>query len=131
MKTFAPIIVFMKKLLLLVLISFSCLIVLLSCSTTERPKEEIKVEEVKLDANKTVIKLIRNPEENSDSLYYDYKLPDEEEVPDFLQGEELQEFSSDDMESVSSCENMEEMTAEEVVDALTETEESANEEEIG
>lgn len=77
------------------------------------------------------IKLIRNPEENSDSLYYDYKLPDEEEVPDFLQGEELQEFSSDDMESVSSCENMEEMTAEEVVDALTETEESANEEEIG
>lgn len=51
----------MKKLLLLVLISFSCLIVLLSCSTTEKPKEEIKVEEVKLGANKTVFKLIRNP----------------------------------------------------------------------
>ena len=51
----------MKKQLLLVLISFTCLVVLLSCSTTERPKEEIKVEEVKLDANKTVIKLIRNP----------------------------------------------------------------------
>ena len=51
----------MKKQLLLVLISFTCLVVLLSCSTTEKPKEEIKVEEVKLDANKTVIKLIRNP----------------------------------------------------------------------
>ena len=76
------------------------------------------------------IKLIRNPEENSDSLYYDYKLPDEE-VPDFLQGEELQEFSSDDMESVSSCENMEEMTEEEVVDALTEDEQQITEEEIG
>ena len=51
----------MKKLLLFVLISFTCLIVLLSCSTTEKPKEEIKVEEVKLGANKKVIKLIRNP----------------------------------------------------------------------
>ncbi|MGN1189158.1 MAG: hypothetical protein ACI4SL_02050 [Candidatus Ornithospirochaeta sp.] len=51
----------MKKILLLVLISFSCLIMLLSCSTTEKPKEEIKVEEVILSSNKTVIKLIRNP----------------------------------------------------------------------
>ena len=51
----------MKKLLLLVLISFTCLVVLLSCSTTEKPKEEIKVEEVKLSYNKIAIKLIRNP----------------------------------------------------------------------
>lgn len=51
----------MKKLLLLVLISFTCLVVLLSCSTTEKPKEEIKVEEVKLSNYKTAIKLIRNP----------------------------------------------------------------------
>ena len=50
----------MKKLLLLVLISFTCLVVLLSCSTTEKPKEEIKVEEVKLSYNKKAIKLIRN-----------------------------------------------------------------------
>lgn len=77
------------------------------------------------------IKLIRNPEENSESLYYDYKLPDEEEVPDFLQGEELQEFSSDESETDTSCEENPEMTEEEVVDALTETEEPANEEEIG
>ena len=76
------------------------------------------------------IKLIRNPEENSDSLYYDYKLPDEEEVPDFLQGEELQEFSSDESAADTSCEENPEMT-EEDVDALTETEEPANEEEIG
>lgn len=77
------------------------------------------------------IKLIRNPEENSESLYYDYKLPDEEEVPDFLQGEELQEFSSDESAADTSCEENPEMTEEEVVDALTETEEPANEEEIG
>ena len=77
------------------------------------------------------IKLIRNPEENSDSLYYDYKLPDEEEVPDFLQGEELQEFSSDESAADTFCEENPEMTEEEVVDALTETEEPANEEEIG
>ena len=77
------------------------------------------------------IKLIRNPEENSDSLYYDYKLPDEEEVPDFLQGEELQEFSSDESAADTSCEENPEMTEEEIVDALTETEEPANEEEIG
>lgn len=77
------------------------------------------------------IKLIRNPEENSESLYYDYKLPDEEEVPDFLQGEELQEFSSDESAADTSCEENPEMTEEEVVDALTETEAPANEEEIG
>ena len=77
------------------------------------------------------IKLIRNPEENSDSLYYDYKLPDEEEVPDFLQGEELQEFSSDESEADTSCEENPEMTEEEVVDALTEAEQQITEEEIG
>ena len=77
------------------------------------------------------IKLIRNPEENSDSLYYDYKLPDEEEVPDFLQGEELQEFSSDEREADTSCEENPEMTEAEVVDALTEDEQQITEEEIG
>ena len=77
------------------------------------------------------IKLIRNPEESSESLYYDYKLPDEEEVPDFLQGEEFQEFSSDESEADTSCEENPEMTEEEVVEALTETEQPANEEEIG
>lgn len=77
------------------------------------------------------IKLIRNPEENSDSLYYDYKLPDEEEVPDFLQGEELQEFSSDESEADTSCEENPEMTEEEVVAALTEDEQQITEEEIG
>ena len=77
------------------------------------------------------IKLIRNQEENSDSLYYDYKLPDEEEVPDFLQGEELQEFSSDESEADTSCEENPEMTEEEVVDALTEDEQQITEEEIG
>ena len=76
------------------------------------------------------IKLIRNPEENSDSLYYDYKLPDEEEVPDFLQGEELQEFSSDESAADTSCEENPEMTEEEVVDALTEDEQQITEEEI-
>lgn len=76
------------------------------------------------------IKLIRNPEESSESLYYDYKLPDEEEVPDFLQGEEFQEFSSDESEADTSCEENPEMTEEEVVEALTETEQPANEEEI-
>ena len=77
------------------------------------------------------IKLIRNPEESSESLYYDYKLPDEEEVPDFLQGEELQEFSSDESEDDASFEESPEMTEEEVVNTLTENEEQSTEEEIG
>ena len=76
------------------------------------------------------IKLIRNPEENSESLYYDYKLPDEEEVPDFLQGEELQEFSSDG-ESVATQEENQDLTEEEVIETLTETQDQPTEEEIG
>ena len=41
------------------------------------------------------LRLIREPEQ-SESLYYDFKLPDEEEVPEFLQGEELQTISADE-----------------------------------
>lgn len=41
------------------------------------------------------LQLIREPEQ-SESLYYDFKLPDEEEVPEFLQGEELQTISADE-----------------------------------
>lgn len=42
------------------------------------------------------IKLIRTAEqEKSDSLYKDYKLPDEEEIPDFLQGEEVESVNVD------------------------------------
>ena len=61
MSTNKPYILGMKRLLLLTLVLFTCMIVLLSCATTEKPKEEIKVEEVKLSKNKTAIKLIRNP----------------------------------------------------------------------
>ena len=61
MSTIKPYILGMKRLLLFALVLFTCMIVLLSCATTEKPKEEIKVEEVKLSKNKTAIKLIRNP----------------------------------------------------------------------
>ena len=70
------------------------------------------------------IKLIRNPEENSDSLYYDYKLPDEEEIPDFLQGEELQEFSSEPSQDQESSE----LTEEEVVQTLSQEQTQEQEE---
>ncbi len=63
------------------------------------------------------IKLIREPEQ-SDSLYYDFKLPDEEEVPDFLQGEEIETISSD-------------LTEEEVVEALSEETNQNIEDQIG
>ncbi len=36
-------------------------------------------------------------ENNSDSLYNDFKLPDEEEVPEFLKGEEVQNVSADNI----------------------------------
>lgn len=76
------------------------------------------------------IKLIRNPEENSDSLYYDYKLPDEEEIPEFLQGEELQEFSSD-VTDIETQEEKQDLTEEEVIESLTETQDKPSDEEIG
>lgn len=76
------------------------------------------------------IKLIRNPEENSDSLYYDYKLPDEEEIPEFLQGEELQEFSSD-VTDIEMQEEKQDLTEEEVIESLTETQDKPSDEEIG
>lgn len=42
------------------------------------------------------IKLIRlTEEEKSDSLYRDYKLPDEEEIPEFLQGEDVEAVNVD------------------------------------
>lgn len=42
------------------------------------------------------IKLIRTEEqEKSDSLYRDYKLPDEEEIPEFLQGEDVESVNVD------------------------------------
>lgn len=73
------------------------------------------------------IRLIRNPEENSDSLYYDYKLPDEEEIPDFLQGEELQEFSSEpESEGEDNA-----ASEEEIIEALSENQPQTTEEEIG
>lgn len=46
------------------------------------------------------LKLIGEPQEESDSLYYDYKLPDEEEIPDFLKDEDIQTVSSEDEEDV-------------------------------
>lgn len=43
------------------------------------------------------IALIKTEDEpKSDSLYNDFKLPDEEEIPDFLQGEDIETFTSDD-----------------------------------
>lgn len=73
------------------------------------------------------IRLIRNPEENSDSLYYDYKLPDEEEIPEFLQGEELQEFSSEpESEGEDNA-----ASEEEIIEALSENQSQTTEEEIG
>lgn len=43
------------------------------------------------------IALIKTEDENtSDSLYNDFKLPEEEEVPEFLQGEDVEMFTSGD-----------------------------------
>ena len=43
------------------------------------------------------IALIKTEDEDkSDSLYNDFKLPEEEEVPEFLQGEDIEMFTSDE-----------------------------------
>lgn len=43
------------------------------------------------------IALIKSEDEDkSDSLYNDFKLPEEEEVPEFLQGEDIEMFTSDE-----------------------------------
>ena len=52
------------------------------------------------------LRLIREPEQ-SESLYYDFKLPDEEEVPEFLQGEELQTISADEVNEDFADEELE------------------------
>ena len=45
------------------------------------------------------IQVIQDGTENtSDSLYNDFKLPDEEEVPEFLKGEEIENVSADNIE---------------------------------